>query len=180
MDTDVVVVRSFDSLLSGDYLAVFGGEEAGNNPCNAVIAARQHSCFICEFHRRMCEKFETNYWGFSLDSLKYAASLKFKGVKLLKRTEGFHPFGWTKSEINEMFNKDLDKTPYSFDKVFSVHLFRRAAIWSGLGVWDRIKNYEWLSTSKSGAAIAFRQALPEGFGPEHLDVEKCIDIPILQ
>ena len=170
MDTDIIVQRSFDSLLNEQIVLA---EENYGVPNVAVMVARKHSCFMCNFMKHACQNFNGGWRTHSVLTLRNMYSHEWKHYNdavLLNRRGGFFTFGWT--ELHELYEVDMEKLPFNVSEAYAIHLYNHIA-----GKYlKRFLDYTWISENPSAAAHAVRRVLPEGFSKEHLDENRCMDL----
>ena len=175
-DTDSIATKSFDDLLHSYQTVV--SRQYGGSPGNGLVVAQKQSCFICDFGKTACQKYDG---GWSTHSIGVLANLVqkhlYKNVKVLDYNNGFFPFSWNMRDIQALFEKDMTTLPFSLHKVYAIHLFNK--IVSTTRIYQHFTNYTWLSEHPSTAAHAVRAALPSWFNQTYLNMSLCIDPPQL-
>ena len=172
MDTDVIAMKSFDRLLNKQV--VLADEEKYHGVPNvAVMLARKHSCFMCNFMKQACKNFDGDWTTHSVGTLKkmYKRDWKhYKDALLLKLRFGFYPFSWR--ELHQLFEVNMDKLSFNVSQAYSIHLYHHMAS----RYLKRLSDYTWISKNPSTAAHVIRSVLPEGFSKKHLDENLCTDL----
>ena len=170
MDTDIIVQKSFDPLLNEQIILA---EELPAVPNVAVMVARKHSCFMCNFMKHACQNFNGGWTTHSVATLRGMYSREWKNYNdavLLQRRVGFYTFAW--NELHELYEVNMEKLPFNVSEAYGIHLYNHISA----KYLKRFLDYTWISENPSAAAHAVRRVLPEGFSKEHLDEDRCIDL----
>ncbi|MCJ2140350.1 glycosyltransferase [Methylobacterium sp. E-066] len=164
LDADVMVHRSFDSLLN--HAAVLGQEglEGQYGVANAVILAQPHSLFITRWFDqykwfRGGKSLHDPFWSeHSVQLPSFMYRLFPTEVTVLDHDAFYWPL-WTDSHIEWIFNSN---TPIDISKSFATHL------WESLS-WQWLKNLtpghvRGLDTNFARWAKPYVSHLPDDFG----------------
>ena len=169
MDNDIVAVKSFESLL---YNQVVLSRQHGGTPNNGLMLARKHSCFMCTFARRECQRYDgrwSTHSVFTLNMMVEHALRKFHNVTILTFEHGFFQFGWNHADLHKLFEVDMDSIQFNLSDVYSLHF----SIHVSAKYQKLIRNKTWLFESHSAAATAIRMVLPADFNATDLDENIC-------
>ena len=171
MDTDIIVLKPFDSLLNNQIVLA---EEAKGVPNVAVMLARNRSCFMCDFMKLACHRFDGSWAAHSVFTLvqMYRSNWKhYNGAVLLQQREGFYAFHW--SELHELYEVDMKDISLNVSQAYAIHLYNHISA----GYLKKLSDFNWIAENQSPAARAFRTVLPDGFSRKHLDEDLCLDLP---
>jgi hypothetical protein len=175
MDTDVLILKSFDPLLQHQMVA---SEECGSHVGTAVMMSQKHSCVMCRFAHLSCEMFNGGWATHAVQALTvFMKNLdkEKEGVLVLPLKKGCLPLCWDGPGVERLYRTDAkDLRDYNISELYSVHLYRHFRTDLLL---KTVNNYKWIQTSKSLAANAVRGTLPHNFSIEHLDENACIALP---
>jgi hypothetical protein len=106
MDTDILSLNSFDSLLKHQMVLA----EQCNYALNvALMMAQKHSCLVCRFARYSCGRFNGGWVDHSVNALSsFARGLdkEKEGVMVVPWKKGFLPMCWDANGIKQLYKKN--------------------------------------------------------------------------
>ena len=176
MDTDSVTLNSFDPLLSNQVVLA---TDCNNCVANGVMMAQKHSCFICKYAHRSCQKFDGGWTTHSVNTMNAfvkEVDTKKEGLLVLPARGGFYPMCWTPEGFHQLYSEDFDNiSHYKKTEIYAVHLFANRG--EATTFPKTVNNIDWIHNNKSLVAIAIRESLPSEFSEHHLNTRECASLP---
>ena len=124
MDFDAIITKSFHPLMRWEAVVSYQvDKEVGSG----LIVSRSRSCFICGFARHACKNFNggwiTTHSVEALTQMVMTERYLFPRIKVLKYPEGFFPFSYRPSFLDQLFKKPAKQVGFNETRVYALHLF---------------------------------------------------------
>ena len=177
LDTDVICLNSFDSLLTNQVVLA---KQCHDDVGNGVMMAQKHSCFICQYAHRSCQNFDGKWVTHSVKTMSTLVNVvdqEKRRISLLPVNNGFYPLCFDPKGIHQLYIEDFNKIPdYKKSEIYAVHLFANKVEATVFPI--TLNNMDWIQNNKSLVAIAIHEILPSAFTEHHLDTIECATLQL--
>ena len=155
MDSDAIITKSFHPLMRWEAVVSY---QVGKYVGSGLIVSRSRSCFICSFARHACNNFNGGWITHSVWALTQMVMTErhlFPRIKVLKYPEGFFPFSYTPSFLDQLFKKPAKQVRFNTSQVYTLHLYNKIS-----SSHTKAITYDWIQNQSSPVALALQHILP--------------------
>lgn len=152
LDTDIVVLRPFSSLLMHEFVMGQEGENGQYGLCNAVILANKDSPFLRRWYESY-RSFDDSLWSYHSVQLPLIMSRDFPSeIHVVNHKTFFWPL-WIKSGLQEIFRKQ----DYDYSSNLAVHT------WNSVASREELVGFSqsWFFQCRSSFLSMMRQYVPK-------------------